>query len=164
MNWASSLDEFNRLLLQGCTYFLSDHDFLEYAVFDHDIDALQLPPKTTADSLVEAYFSTIHPVFPILSQREFMIQYHSYYQTRHTPNNSFLWVAILNMVFALSAIHAHYVQKAYRGSENDHIVYSIRSRLLSQEPTQASDLPTMEHVQLTTISGMFYIATCQINR
>jgi hypothetical protein len=164
MNRAPSLDAFNRLLLQECAYFSSDLDFSEFSVFDDDIDPLQLPPKETAHCLIEAYFSTIHSTFPILSQKEFMIQYHSYYQTTHAPNNSFLWIAILNMVFALGAIHAHYVQAPYRGPENDHIIYSARSRMLSQELGQMPDLPTMEHVQLTTISGMYYVTISRINR
>jgi hypothetical protein len=164
MNRAPSLDVFNRLLLQECAYFLNDLDLSEFSVFGDDIDPLQLPPKETADSLIEAYFSTLHPVFPILSQKEFMIQYHSYYQMTHAPNNSFLWIAILNVVFALGAIHAHYLQAAFRGPENDHIIYSTRSQMLSQELGQMPDQPTMEQVQLITIRGMYYITTCRINR
>jgi hypothetical protein len=146
------------------TYFLSNLDSSGFAAFGNDIEPLQLPPKATADLLIEAYFSTIHSFFPILLQREFMIQYHSYYQTRHMPNNGFLWIAILNMVFALGALQAHCVQAAHRGPENDHVIYSSRSWMLSQILAQIPDLPTMEHIQLTGISGMYYVATCQINR
>ena len=163
MNRTGSMDEFNRLLLQGCTYFVDDLYMSELELLNQ-VNPYELPPKETADVLIEAYFSTIFTVFPIISQREFMTHYNSYWQLRDHPNNNFLWVSILNAVFALGALHSHCVQASYKGPENDHIIYSLRARMISQELTHVLNLPTMEHIQLTALTGMYFIASYQINR
>ncbi|PGH28195.1 hypothetical protein AJ80_00085 [Polytolypa hystricis UAMH7299] len=164
MNDTPSFDDFNRSLLLGCSYFLEEPELTEFTVYGQAVDALQLPQKSTADLLVKAYFKTMHPLFPVLSEKEFMIQYRSYWQTSHSPNNSLIWISILNIVFALGAIHAHRVGASYKGLENDHLLYALRSRALSQEPMHMPDLPNMEHIQLVTISGMYFVASYQINR
>ncbi|KAL1860872.1 hypothetical protein Plec18170_001386 [Paecilomyces lecythidis] len=163
MNGAPSPEEFNRLLLEGCNYFLSYLDLSEFGAFGEKVDAFELPPRETADGLVDIYFSTVHPVFPILSKSGFMTQYESYWQALHPPGNSILWIATLNLVFAVGALYAT-LTKSAGGGAMDHVLYFIRSRILSQEPTAMLDLPTMAHVQHTTLCGMYFLASYQINR
>lgn len=163
MNSAPSPEEFNRLLLEGCNYFLSYLDLSEFGAFGEKVDAFELPPRETADGLVDIYFSTVHPVFPILSKSGFMTQYESYWQALHPPGNSILWIATLNLVFAVGALYAT-LTKSAGGGAMDHVLYFIRSRILSQEPTAMLDLPTMAHVQHTTLCGMYFLASYQINR
>lgn len=162
MNRASSLDEFHQLLMEGCDYFANHLDVSDFGVFGENVDAFQLPPRETADMLVHSYFSTVHPFFPVLSQSDFIAQYQSYFETRHPPGGSIHWIAMLNLVFALGALYGY--QATFIGSDKDHVLYFLRSRILTQEPTQMFDLPTMDHVQCTTISGIYLLASYQMNR
>lgn len=126
--------------------------------------ALQLPPRSIADYLVHIYFTTIHSSFPILCQSQFMTDYRIYWQTRSAPNGSIFWISILNIVFAIGALYAHYIQSPYRGLDTDHFVYLLRSRELSQNLMHMLDLPTIECIQLLAVSGVYFIASYQINR
>lgn len=164
MNRASSLDEFRRLLMEGCDYFANNLDVTDFGVFGENVDAFQLPPRQTADILVRSFFTTVHPFFPVLSQRDFVAQYQSYFETRHPPRSSIHWIAMLNLVFALGALYGYSCKASFIGSDKDHVLYFLRSRILSQEPTHMFDFPTMDHVQYTTMSGIYLFASCQMNR
>ncbi|KAI1937191.1 hypothetical protein LOZ66_004108 [Ophidiomyces ophidiicola] len=153
-----SLNEINSPLLLGFSYFSSDIPEPQSIT-----TAFQLPPESTGEALLNSYFSTIHMHFPILVEREFIFQWRSYCQTTQPPNGSCLWVAILNVVFAIGALYAERVQIQYECLEN-HTIYWIRSHVLGQEPIQIIGLPTIEHIQLLTISGLYCIASYQINR
>lgn len=153
----------NHQWLQECTYFSNGLDFTQFAEFAQPMDALLLPSKPTADLLVGAYFTTIHPTFPILSERVFMSQYHAYYGNREPPNRNILWVATLNVVFALGALYSHYIQTFEDGLEN-HAIFWVRSRTLGHEPIHMLNTPTIEHIQFTAISGLYLAASYQINR
>ncbi|EFW20833.1 conserved hypothetical protein [Coccidioides posadasii str. Silveira] len=158
-----SLNDIESLLVHDCTYFANDITQSQVSGISQSIDAaLQLPPKSTAELLIDSYFSTVHPVFPVIAERNFIPQYLSYRETTQPPNGSCLWLAILNVVFAIGALFSERVRMPHEGL--DHIVYWIRSRVLGQEPIQMINLPTMEHIQLLTISGMYCIASYQINR
>ncbi|WEW54832.1 hypothetical protein PRK78_000257 [Emydomyces testavorans] len=164
MDNEANLPETGALLMQDCTYFSGEIPQSQLSGISQSINAaLQLPPKSTGELLIRSYFSTVHPVFPIIPEEDFVFQYHSYYQTTQPPNGSCLWVAILNVVFAIGALYTRYVQIPCERLE-DHIIYWIRSRVLGQEPIQMTGLPTMEHIRLLTISGMYCIASYQINR
>ncbi|KAL1963631.1 hypothetical protein VTN77DRAFT_7952 [Rasamsonia byssochlamydoides] len=164
MNRANSLDEFHQLLMEGCDYFANHLDVSDFGVFGENVDAFQLPPRQTADALVNSYFSTVHPFFPVLSWHDFIAHYQSYFETRHPPGSSIHWIATLNLVFALGALYGSSCKAAFIGSDKDHVLYFLRSRILSQEPTQMFDLPTMDHVQYTTLSGIYLLASYQMNR
>jgi hypothetical protein len=164
MNRANSRNEFHELLMEGCDYFVNNLDVSDFGVFGENVDAFQLPPRRTADVLVRSYFSTVHPFFPVLLQRDFIAQYQSYFETRHPPTGCIHWIATLNLVFALGALYGYSSRATFIGSDKDHVLYFLRSRILSQEPPQMFDLPTMDHVQYTTISGIYLFASCQMNR
>lgn len=154
------LDEFNGLLLQECTYFSNGLGFGQFA---QSVDAFLMPPKATADLLVHAYFATIHPIFPILSKRDFMVEYNAHFQNGEAPTENRFWLATLNVVFAIGALYFYYTDTPNNGFEN-HVVYWIRSRKLDQEPLHALNTPTVEHVQFSGITGMYLLASCQVNK
>jgi hypothetical protein len=164
MNRTNSPEEFHRLLQESCDYFDNHLDVSDFGVFGENVDIFQLPSQQTADVLVRSYFATVHPFFPVLSQPEFIAQYQSYLETRHPPNSNIHWIAILNVVFALGALGEHRSQALYAVSDKEHILYFLRSWMLSQPPTQMVDLPTLEHVQYMTISGVYLFASNQMNR
>ena len=164
VNRIQGSQEFNRLLLEAAEYHITDLDLTEFGESGEHVNSWQLPTRTTADSLVQSYFSTVHPLFPILLAPLFMAQYEMYWQTSQSPPNAALWIAILNVVFALGAIHGHSTNAQWVNNGRDHLLYFVRARLLSLEPLAMLHLPSIEHIQLTSLFGMYLVASCQVNR
>ena len=164
MNGTTNFETFKQILLQGCTYFADDVDLGDFPIVTQAIDALQLPLKSTADALISSFFSTVHPLYPILSEKGFVSQYHAYLQTRETPNGGCIWLAILNVVFAIGALHEHCTQTPCGHLADDHTTYWARSQVLDQGTSLPLNVPTLERIQLTALEGIYFIFRCQINR
>ncbi|KAI9754449.1 MAG: hypothetical protein M4579_004717 [Chaenotheca gracillima] len=153
------------LLMDVATYHIIDLDLSEAGEHGQNVDPLAFPSREIADALVESYFTTVHPQFPIVMAPVFMVQYQSYWQTSWASSRSSnTWIAMLNLVFALGAIYGHSIRASWAGPELDHIQYFMRARILSLEPLGVLELPKMEKVQLTALTGMYLIASYQINR
>ncbi|PGH30796.1 hypothetical protein GX50_06424 [[Emmonsia] crescens] len=170
---AAIFDEFDHCLLQQCTYFLDDSYLRDSPVFGNtgtcpptmfDKDDNQSRPlqKEMADIFVNSYFSTVHPMFPILSEQEFKMHYEIYYQTAHYPSE--VWRCILHVVFAIGAIHALRTQASGGVIESDHVMYAFRSGALGRTSTFLVDIPSMEQLQLAAIGGLYYLTSYHINR
>src|SRR5579862_962380 len=68
----------------------------------NDVDALVLPPRRTADHLVDLYFKYVHTLYPWLHEPSFRAQYESLWTTPNTPNEDDpLFYCLLNLVLAL---------------------------------------------------------------
>jgi len=157
-------DEFNRLFLEAATYHASELDLTEFGEFAQLVDPLGLPERATADALVQSYFTTIHPLFPIILGPPFMRQYDLFWQSSLSPPNTYLWRAIMNMIFALGAIYAHAVQVPHADGDREHLLYFLRARVLSTDPVGMIQLPSLEQIQLASLSGMYLVASSQVNR
>lgn len=150
--------------MEDCSYFSNAVTGSRLSEVPQSLNAtFQVPPNSTGEMLIKSYFSTMHPFIPVIPQEDFIFQYQSYCKTTQAPNGSYLWVAILNVVFAIGALYTEYAQIPCESAE-DHSIYWMRSRILGQEPLQMVGVPTVEHIQLVTLSGMYCIATCQIHR
>ncbi|OJD16473.1 hypothetical protein AJ78_03372 [Emergomyces pasteurianus Ep9510] len=167
------VNELDHCLLQQCTYFLDDSYLHQFPVFGNTTScppptfdkagSLSRPlQKEMADIFVNSYFSTVHPMFPILSEQEFMVHYEFYYQTAQYPTE--VWRYILHVVFAIGAIHALRTQAPGGVIESDHVMYAFRSGALGQTSTFLVDIPSMEQLQLAAISGLYYLTSYHINR
>ena len=164
MDRAHGPDEFNRLLLEAAKYHVSHLDISEFGQVGEYISPFQLPTKSAADALVQSYFTTLHPLFPIILGPVFMTQYEVFWRTSETPPNSTVWLAILNLVFALGAVHGHAIEANWVNNDRDHVLYFLRARLLSLEPVAMLHLPTVETIQLTSLLGLYLVISCQVNR
>ncbi|PGG97229.1 hypothetical protein GX51_07428 [Blastomyces parvus] len=162
---AASFDEFYHLLLQQCTYFLDDnylHQFPAFRSTRSSPSTSEPPQKGLADLFVNSYFLTVHPMFPILSEEEFRIHYEIYYQTASYPSD--VWRNILHVVFAIGAIHALRIQVPCSIVESDHTMYAFRSGALGRKSIFLADIPSIEELQWTAISGLYYLTSNHINR
>lgn len=65
----------NRSSILSLNYFL-DHSVIP---IPNNIDVLVQLPQQIANSLVESYFQTIYPEFPIIGKEIFLNQYRSFY-------------------------------------------------------------------------------------
>ena len=164
MNGTTNFETFKRILLQGCTYFTDDVDLGDIPIVTQAIDALELPLKSTADALITTFFSTVHPIYPLLSEEYFVSQYHAYLQTREMPSGGYVWLAILNVVFAIGALHELCTQSPCGHLADDHATFWARSQALNQRSSLPLNVPTIERIQLTALAGIYFIFRFQINR
>jgi len=94
----------------------------------------------------------------------FMHEYETFWQTSETPPDSKMWLAILNLIFALGAVQGHLMQANLVESDQDHMLYFLRARLLNLEPLNMIHVPAVENVQLALLFGLYLLASCQVNR
>ncbi|KAI4198238.1 MAG: hypothetical protein LQ350_005400 [Teloschistes chrysophthalmus] len=76
---------------------------------DHS-NPYQLPPKLNADTFVNAYFTTVHPTFPILNRAQFLQSYEHFYSCTDSNEASNSAFAMLHIVLAIGAIHTFATQ------------------------------------------------------
>jgi hypothetical protein len=62
----------------------------------------ELPPRKQADLLVNAYWSLVHPLFPVLIRSRFMQSYDALFSGTTIDANERTIVSTLNAVLALS--------------------------------------------------------------
>ena len=155
----------NQILLDATSYHVNDLNFHKFGDFGELVNPFHVPSKMVADTFVKAYISTIHPFYPIILGPIFLSQYETFWQTSQAPPDAPLWLSILNLVFALGALHTQSVDPQWNeNNEGDHVLYYVRAKLLAPEPLATLDLPTVERIQVASLNGMYLISTCQFNR
>ena len=138
---------------------------MDTAVVGHQIDPFSLPVKSTADSLVKSYFSTIHLSFPILNKMDFVSQYDDLYSSMDPEgfrDRSF--IATLQLVFAIAAVHAHLVQADWTGDARDHMLYFSQARVLAVDTGILNDDCYLGQVQVYGLGAIYLLVTNQLNR
>ncbi|KAH8705682.1 fungal-specific transcription factor domain-containing protein [Talaromyces proteolyticus] len=127
------------------------------------IDPYSIPPREYADMLLKAYLTSVHPYFPILGKITFMSQYRRFYdQSGVKPSDK--WLAILNMVFAISAKYSYIARVNWVDNDKDHRVYFTRARELSMNGKTLFDHPDLQQVQIEGLIAFYFLTTEQINR
>ncbi|KAN0083413.1 Fungal specific transcription factor domain containing protein [Elaphomyces granulatus] len=127
------------------------------------VDVYWVPPRRQASRLFEDYLTTVHPFFPIINRPLFTSQYMNYFNNNARPGPK--WLAILNMIFAIAAKHAHLMQAPWRGEdEQDHLVYFTRARVLSMNGDVLFSHPDLQQVQVEGLIAFYLLASDQINR
>ena len=138
---------------------------MDSSVVGDQLDPFGLPIKSTADALLNTYFKTIHPAFPILDEVSFLRDYELHFaSTENDPTKSGISMALLQTVFAIGAVHAHVTNSNYAGDDRDHLLYFARSRVLGTHTGLLSEQISMGQVQLMGLAAVYLIATDQTNR
>ncbi|KAJ5294881.1 hypothetical protein N7508_009702 [Penicillium antarcticum] len=148
----------DRVSLHTMNYRLDDLDIC----VPEPIQLYTLPSKPLADQLIDDYLETVHPFFPIISKSVFRLQYETLFDNSTRPSDK--WLAILNIIFAISARHAHLIRAPWRGDENDHLVYLTRGRRLSMNGEILFSHPDLQQVQVEGLIAFYLAASDQINR
>lgn len=134
------------------------------SMFGEHFEPYELPLKASADSFVGAYFSTVHPSFPIISRAEFLRNYEKFFTfPRPGQSSSSTFVPMLHLVLAIGAVHTYVTQASWAKDE--------RFRLLSFAKAKATVLDVSifqatayEQVQLCGLGGLYLLITYEINR
>ncbi|MCJ1473494.1 hypothetical protein MMC13_002145 [Lambiella insularis] len=127
------------------------------------VEPYELPPRKTVEFLLQTYLDSVHPTFPIVGKLKFTSQVRSFFDdNRSRPGK--LWLAILNLVFAVAAKYSHLVQSESRGDERDHLIYFTRARALSMDADSLLAQPDLQRVQIAALMAFYLLAISQINR
>ncbi|KAK2747703.1 hypothetical protein FQN55_004873 [Onygenales sp. PD_40] len=158
----SSLADLEAFMLRGCTYFFNNSDISTISgACGSTMNEYTIASCPIGETFVRSYFSTIHPVVPILSsEQDFLLSCHEFSKDPESRNP--VWVEIMKLVFGIGSVHAH-VQNPYLCNQHDHLAYTL-GPFFTVTVTPTLDLPTMEHVQLATLGALYCIVSNQINR
>lgn len=140
-------------------YFIDD---TEVTVLD-DVDLSQRPLPAVADRLVESYFHTVHPCFPIVNKVTFLGQYKSFYSAPSVRPGK-RWLAILNLVFAIATKYGNGSLGDPETDADHHTIYFSRAWKLSMGDVALLDHPNLQQVQVEGLSAFYLMAVGQANR
>ncbi|KAL4933013.1 Zn(II)2Cys6 transcription factor [Aspergillus undulatus] len=145
--------------LTSVCYFLDDEEL----ILDPTIDPYGRPPRHIADKLLDCYFFTVHPSFPIIAKIPFEQQYDLYY-TRTDIQPTKRWLTILNLVFALASKFAQLVSKPWVSEADSPMTCFTRARKLNFTESQLLEHPNLQQVQVEGLTAFFLMAIGHINR
>jgi Fungal specific transcription factor domain len=149
------------LLFEISTYHLDD---LNTSLIGDQVDPYGLPLRATADALTNSYFTTVHPAFPIILKPLFRKQYEKFFRSFFPPDSSKRWLAMLNLIFAIGAIHAHLTKAEWQGDDRDHLQYFTRARILAFDGGAGFEMPDLQQVQVIGLCACYLAANSQTNR
>ncbi|KAL8698895.1 MAG: hypothetical protein Q9201_006316 [Fulgogasparrea decipioides] len=127
------------------------------------IQSYQLPPKGAADALLACYLECVHPAFPILGKTTFVKQYRMFYDNPDLKTGP-VWLAILNLVFAIAARYGRIVGADWKAFVDDDYTYFCRARLLGLDTNVILAHPELQKIQVTGLTSFYLVATSQITR
>ncbi|KAE8150542.1 fungal-specific transcription factor domain-containing protein [Aspergillus avenaceus] len=154
----SEIEPEGEFALHSMNYHLDDLD----VSVPGPVQVYWMPPRHVADKLFDDYLETVHPFYPIISRTLFRAQYRTFFDSAARPGDK--WLAILNLIFAISAKHAHLTKAPWRGDDNDHLVYLTRARILSMNGDALFSHPDLQQVQVEGLVAFYLLASDQINR
>ena len=129
------------------------------------LDAFYRPRLKEAVALSEAYFSSLHNVFPFVDSDQYreIIQRYS----QHSPSASLderRWLSTANVIFGLGSkwLHLAVPESGYRAE--DHLRFYARARALGLDHRLSFDHPTLEQVQALGILALYLFVNNSIAR
>ncbi|CAI7622992.1 unnamed protein product [Penicillium pancosmium] len=130
--------------------------------FTKTVDMYDMPPQEQAKMLFDSYLRTVHPFFPIINRPVFTAQYQTF--SKGTARSGDKWLAILNMIFAIAAKHAHLVDAPWQGDERDYLLYLTRARLLSMNGDVLFSHPDLQQIQVEGLIAFYLLSSNQVSR
>lgn len=135
------------------------------------VDTFSLPPRLVAERLVDLYFTTVHPLFPIICKSHFMMQFNKYYCSLENSlepiayQNSRKWLTILNLVFAIAEKYLQPELSMNTSGQGRDADYFARSRILGAlDGGSVFQIPDLGKIQALGLTGMYLLASIQTNR
>nr|WVH32803.1 fungal specific transcription factor domain [Trichoderma asperellum] len=143
---AATIDPFNRKTAPSSTPFSGNkylNDPIGFTVSNTndvcvDIDALLLPEKKLADSLMNTYWRFSHPIFPVLHWPSFVKKYDNLWRSTDSlslskyTGNDMLLLSIVNVVLAIGCQRSEHCPAEWRKRDAESL-YRRSVRLVSAE-------------------------------
>ncbi|KAK6522023.1 hypothetical protein TWF281_002593 [Arthrobotrys megalospora] len=139
-------------------------DLTPYVPLPNLEDCFGRPERKIADTLLDAFFSTVQLAFPIVFRPKFMKEYEAYMDNNFEPQPFRTWLASLNTIMAIGSFYAHLTDASWKGDANDHLFYLGRAKTLFFRHEVLFNNPDQRQVQALGLLGIYLLATKQINR
>lgn len=139
----------------------------EEVVIMDDVDPYEIPPHEVALAFFQMYVDTVHDSFPIIGRDAFRRQLQSLLNMPHVSLATAgldRWLAVLNMIFAISATYCRLTRADWDRTSNDHLIYFNRARKLAAAGKDYFSHPDLRQVQVYGLMAFHFISTDQINR
>ncbi|KAJ5340382.1 hypothetical protein N7541_009506 [Penicillium brevicompactum] len=149
----------DRLSISSVNYFQDD---FEISMLD-DVDLSISPPHHVATQLVDNYFHTVHPAFPIIGMTTFIGQYNSFYANPNVRPGK-RWLAVLNLIFAITARHLLLMGLPPHPEADSYLVYFTRAWRLGIDNVALLSHPNLQQVQVEGLAAFYLLSAGQINR
>ena len=123
----------------------------------NDVDALVLPPRRTADHLVDLYFKYVHTLYPWLHEPSFRTAYEALWNTSSKEDDP-LFYCILNLVLALGCQFSTLFESSIHSGDT---FFNRAKTLLG---FSIFDVGTLQVVQALLLMGSYLQSTNRPNR
>ncbi|KAL4993194.1 fungal-specific transcription factor domain-containing protein [Aspergillus recurvatus] len=127
----------------------------------HPGHARLLPPRPWAARLVNMFFKSIAPAFPVLHQPLFTSQFNQAYIGSVQPAGR--WLAVLNLVLAASARY-YQLTNLMAGKDVDDHIFLSRATTLATSHNLSVEHADLQQVQIDILLAIYYLVSGQINR
>ncbi|KAK6496437.1 hypothetical protein TWF481_002455 [Arthrobotrys musiformis] len=127
-------------------------------------ECLTRPERKIADTLLEAFFSTVQLAFPIVFRPKFIKEYEGYMDHDIEPQPIRTWLASLNTIMAIGSFYAQLTDASWKAEPNDHLFYLGRAKTLFFCNEVLFNNPDQRQVQALGLLGVYLLATKQVNR
>ncbi|RDW64372.1 Zn(II)2Cys6 transcription factor [Aspergillus mulundensis] len=125
------------------------------------VDARLLPPRPWAAHLVNIFFDSVAPSFPLLNKALFVSQFNTAFSGSCEPTPK--WLAVLNLVFAISAKY-YQLAEPIAGRDVDDRIFLSRALSLRTSNQLLHEHADLHQVQIDLLLGIYYLASGQVNR
>ncbi|KAL4901116.1 hypothetical protein BDW74DRAFT_187966 [Aspergillus multicolor] len=125
------------------------------------VDARLLPPRPWAAHLVNIFFESVAPSFPLLNKTLFVSQFDTAFSGSSEPTAK--WLSVLNLVFAVSAKY-YQLAEPIAGRDVDDRIFLSRGLSLRNSHHLLHEHADLHQVQIDLLLGIYYLAAGQVNR
>jgi hypothetical protein len=148
---------------QHLNYHMDDFELL--SIDEESLGPLDRPPLTTAVELSEAYFDSLHNVFPFVDADQYREIIQQYFRRPLSASwDERRWLSTANVIFGLGSkwLHLAVPESTYRAE--DHLTYYARARALGLDHRLPFDHPTLEQVQALGVLALYLFINNSIAR
>ncbi|CAI6338157.1 unnamed protein product [Periconia digitata] len=152
-----------RAQTSASTFYLDSND----TEVNRAVNPFELPPRETAQRLLDGYIATVQDSFPVLSETVFKHQFEQYYTSmlQGIPSAvSHKWLTILNLVFAIGAKYWQLIEADLQTSSQDHHTYWSRAHVLGLDGSSLVAHPDLMQIQITALVAFYFLCVGHVNR
>jgi hypothetical protein len=145
------------------SYHTEDAD-VEY-VDTSNVDPYGWPDPKHADRLVGSYFEHVHNTLPIIEKVSFMTKYDNFIKgSSNLALEDSIWLATVNIVFAISSVYFDLCKDPDRGSHQDHLIYCARAKMLCLDQGVLYQDARISTTSALGLLSLYFITTNRLNR
>ena len=152
-----------RAQTSASNFYLDNND----VEVNRTVNPFELPPRDTAQRLLDGYMATVQDSFPVLWETVFRRQFEQYYTSisqEIPPTASHRWLTMLNLVFAIGAKYLQLTEADVQASGQDHHIYWSRAHVLGLDGSSLVAHPDLMQTRITALVAFYFLCIGHMNR